>query len=143
MSVKYAGIFYACSYSGFVPPCRMVNAPASLLGVEQRERRNHFLFNGLMFKPNMKNTTITAATMPQLYIDRELGEMLLQLQEIRKRFDAYLETHNDPRKITPCEDAFDVEEDLTNAMLGFTKLIACRMADDLFEDQTEADAPAC
>ena len=96
-----------------------------------------------MFKPNMKNTTITAATMPQLYIDRELGEMLLQLQEIRKRFDAYLETHNDPRKITPCEDAFDVEEDLTNAMLGFTKLIACRMADDLFEDQTKADAPAC
>ena len=66
----------------------------------------------------MKNTTITAATTPQLFIDRELGEMLLQLQEIRKRFDAYLDTHDDPKKFTPCEAAFEVEGDLANAMIG-------------------------
>lgn len=29
---------------GFVPPCRVVNAPASLLGVEQRVRRNLFYY---------------------------------------------------------------------------------------------------
>lgn len=91
----------------------------------------------------MKTTTITAATMPQLYIDRELGEMLLQLQEIRKRFDAYLDTHDDPKKFTPCEAAFEVEGDLANAMIGVTKMIACRMADELFDGQHEADAPAC
>ena len=102
-----------------------------------------FLFYGLMFNTTMKNTTTSAATMPQLFIDRELGEMLLQLQESRKRFDAYLDTHDDPKKFTPCEAAFEVEGDLANAMIGVTKMIACRMADDLFEDQTEADAPAC
>nr|DAN86110.1 MAG TPA: hypothetical protein [Caudoviricetes sp.] len=30
MSVEYAGIFCACIICGFVPPCRAVNAPASL-----------------------------------------------------------------------------------------------------------------
>ena len=91
----------------------------------------------------MKTTTTSAATTPQLFIDRELGKMLLRLQEIRKRFDAYLDTHDDPKKFTPCEAAFEVEGDLTNAMIGVTKMIACRMTDELFDDQTKADAPAC
>ena len=121
-----------------------------------------FLFNSLMSKPSYEKhhhhrghevlkknnipyeqTTDLEAVMPQLFIDRELGEMLLQLQDIRKRFDAYLDTHNDPKKFTPCEAAFEVEGDLANAMIGVTKMIACRMADELFDGQHEADAPAC
>ena len=35
------------------------------------------------------------------------------------------------------------QKDLTNTRLGFTKLVAYRMADELFDGQHEADAPAC
>ena len=48
----------------FRTPVPTVNAPASRLGVEQRERRNHFLFYGLMFKPSYEKQPKTDGAPP-------------------------------------------------------------------------------
>ncbi len=91
----------------------------------------------------MKNTTITATTTSQLFIDPELSEMLIQLRDIRKRFDAYLDAHNDPRMDTPCNEAFEVDGYLNDVMIGITKIIAVRMADHLLGEQSQPSTPAC
>ncbi len=91
----------------------------------------------------MKNTTITVTTTSQLFIDPELGEILIQLRDIRKRFDAYLDIHNDPRMDTPCNEAFEVDGYLNDVMIGITRIIAARMADHLFDEHAQPSTPAC
>ncbi len=91
----------------------------------------------------MKNTTITATSSSQLFVDPELSEMLIRLQDIRKRFDAYLDAHNDPRMDTPCEEAFEVDGCLNDVMIGITRMIAASMADHLFNEQSQPSTPAC
>lgn len=91
----------------------------------------------------MKNTTITATTTSQLFIDPELSEMLIQLGDISKRFDTYFDAHNDPRMDAPCEEAFDVEGYLRDAIVGITRMIAIRMTDHLLGEQSQLNSPAC
>ncbi len=88
----------------------------------------------------MKNTQIHAARVAPLFVDDELSAMLLQLREVRRHFLDYLKKHNNPHKETYCSAAFDVESDLSNAMIGLTQMISTSMADHLLETPEEDES---